>query len=258
MTGNFEIVQMKNGAPTPFFCSEELQRFTKNDLMYARLLLVIVVALCSCEKPKETIPITPENLKKVLTQYGKENPETNVVIETQYGNIKILLYEDTPLHRANFIKLIKEGHLDNAKFYRIMRQFIIQAGIYPKELAYTIPAEINSKHFHKKGALSMARSLENNPNKESSSTEFFIVHGGIYADYQVDNEAFNNKLTITPEQKQVYMTQGGDLTLDQQFTVFGEVTEGFEVIDKIAEVKTFETDKPLKEIPVKIHLPKGD
>lgn len=222
--------------------------------MHARLLLVIVVVLFSCEKPKETIPITAENLKEVLTKYGNENPETEVLIETQYGNIKIRLYEDTPLHRANFIKLIKEGQLDNAKFYRIVRQFIIQAGIYPKEFAYTLPAEINSKYFHKKGALSMARSLENNPNKESSSTEFFIVHGGVYAGYQVDNEAFNNKVTITPEQKQVYMTQGGDLSLDQQFTVFGEVTEGFEVIDKIAEVKTFETDKPTKEIPLKISI----
>lgn len=245
---------MRNGVYAPFFCSGELQRFTESDLMYARLLLVILVALFSCEKPKKTIAITPENLKEVLTQYGKENPETEVLIETSFGNIKLRLYEDTPLHRANFIKLIKEGQLDNAKFYRIVRQFIVQAGVYPKELPYTLPAEINNKYFHKKGALSMARSLENNPNKESSSTEFFIVHGGVYADYQVENEAFNNKVTITPEQKQVYMTQGGDISLDQQFTVFGEVTEGLDVVDKIAEVKTYETDKPVKEIPVTVSI----
>ncbi|MBT1701918.1 peptidylprolyl isomerase [Chryseosolibacter indicus] len=214
--------------------------------------LLLFLVLFSCESRKPVIEITKENLKEVLTQYGKENPETEVTIETPYGNIRLKLYEDTPLHRANFIKLVKEGTYENAEFYRIFYQFMIQAGIYPKELPYTIPAEFNPKYIHKKGALSMARSDENNPNLESSSSEFFIVHGSTYADYQVENEESNNNLKLTDEQKKIYMEQGGYMSLDQKYTVFGEVVDGLEVIDKIASVKTFSEDKPLKKIPIKV------
>jgi peptidyl-prolyl cis-trans isomerase B (cyclophilin B) len=215
---------------------------------------LIVGLLClACEK-KGGIEITKDNVREVLTQYGKENPEKDVTIETEYGTIRLKLYEDTPLHRANFVKLIKEGAYEKAEFYRIFYQFMIQAGRYPDDLAYTIPAEFNKKYFHKKGALSMARSDENNPNKESSGSEFFIVQGSIYADYQVKQEEETNGLTLTPEQRQAYMTVGGYMSLDQDYTVFGEVTEGLDVIDKIASVKVYQQDKPLKKIPITISL----
>jgi peptidyl-prolyl cis-trans isomerase B (cyclophilin B) len=164
------------------------------------------------------------------------------------------LYDDTPLHRANFVKLIKEGYYEEAEFYRIIYQFMVQGGKYPKETGYTIPAEFNPKYIHKKGALSMARSDEDNPDMESSGSEFYIIHGSKYAGYQVDTEAENYRLTLTPEQKQIYMTQGGYMSLDQTYTVFGEVIEGLEVIDKIAEAKTFDGDKPLRKIPFKISV----
>jgi cyclophilin family peptidyl-prolyl cis-trans isomerase len=215
-----------------------------------------ILLLTSCEEKKQSIEITKENLREVLTKYGRENPENEVTIETDYGTMRVKLYEETPLHRAHFIKMIKEGVYENAEFYRIFYQFMIQAGIYPKEFNYTIPAEFNTKFIHKKGALSMARSDENNPNLESSATEFFIVHGSAYADYQVENEAFNNKLKLTEEQKATYIKQGGYMSLDQQYTVFGEVVDGLEVIDKIAEVKVYEQDKPMKKIPVKITIVK--
>ena len=219
------------------------------------ITLCIVFFICSsCGKKKEIVNINPENVKEVLTQYSKDNPETDVIIETEYGNIRIKLYEDTPLHRANFIKLIKEGFYEDAHFYRIFYQFMIQAGRYPDDLSYTIPAEFNAKYIHKKGALSMARSDENNPNKESSGSEFFIVHGSPYADYQVKQEEENNKLSLTPEQRETYMKVGGYMSLDQDYTVFGEVVEGLEVIDKIARVKVYEEDKPLKKIPITIRL----
>lgn len=205
-----------------------------------------------CEKKKPRLEITKENVNEILTAYGKNNPENEVVMETEFGVMKFKLYDDTPLHRANFVKMIKDGIYDDAEFYRIFFQFMIQAGIYPKELNYTIPPEFNKKYIHKKGALAMAQSEENNPDRRSSSTEFFIVQGSVYADYQVENEMQNNKLQLTHEQKQQYMEVGGYMSLDQQYTVFGEVTEGFEVIDKIAAVKVFEQDKPLKRIKVKI------
>jgi cyclophilin family peptidyl-prolyl cis-trans isomerase len=216
--------------------------------------LSIFLISSSCEKKKDTLNITPENVKEVLTQYGKNNPETEVIIETEYGTMRIKLYEDTPLHRANFIKLIKEGFYEEAHFYRIFYQFMIQAGRYPNDLSYTIPAEFNTKYIHKKGALSMARSDENNPNKESSGSEFFIVQGSAYADYQVKQEEENNQLTLTPEQRETYMKTGGYMSLDQDYTIFGEVVEGLEVIDKIAGVKVYEQDKPLKKIPITIKL----
>jgi cyclophilin family peptidyl-prolyl cis-trans isomerase len=226
--------------------------------MFRKLLPLFVACVFtfSCDKKKDTITVTKENVSDVLTAYAKSNPETGVLIETQYGNMKIRLYEDTPLHRANFIKHIKEGTFDDAQFYRIFYQFMIQAGIHPKELGYTIPAEFNKKYIHKKGALSMAQSEENNPDRESSATEFFIVHGSVYSASQVENEQFNSKLTLTPEQKQAYIQSGGYMSLDQQYTVFGEVTEGLDVIDKIAAVEVYEQDKPLKNIRIKLSLVK--
>ena len=102
----------------------------------------------------------------------------------------------------------------------------------------------------------MARSDENNPNLESSSTEFFIVQGSRYADYQVDEDSKSFGLQLTPEQRQTYMTEGGYMSLDQNYTVFGEVIEGIDVVDKIASVKVYNEDKPLKKIPFKISVMK--
>ena len=222
-------------------------------MKYYILLVPLIVGIVSCDK-KVVTEINPGNVKDELLRYGQENPENEVLIETEYGSMRVRLYSDTPLHRANFIKNVKEGVYDDAEFYRIYYQFMIQAGIYPKELNYTVPAEFNRTHIHKKGALSMARGDENNPEKESSSTEFFIVHGSRYADYQVEQELENLDLTLTPEQKKTYMTTGGYMSLDQEYTTFGEVVEGLEVIDKIAAVKVFNEDKPLRRIPLKISV----
>ena len=217
------------------------------------LLLFLPVFFASCDERKQT-QINPAAVEADLLAYGKENPENEVVIETSFGNMRIRLYEETPLHRANFIKNIKEGVYEEGLFYRIKYQFMIQAGIYPKELNYNVPAEFNSKFIHKKGALSMARSDENNPQLESSSTEFFIVHGSTYADYQVEQELENMGLTLTPAQKQVYINEGGYMSLDQQYTTFGEVVEGLDVIEKIAAEKVYNEDKPLRKIPMKISV----
>src|SRR6185369_8494176 len=203
---------------------------------------------------KEAIPITNENKREILLQYGKENPEKDVIIETKDGNIRLRLYDETPLHRANFIKLIKDGYYDQPEFYRIVQNFVVQGGVPMKKLEYTIPAEISPKFFHKKGALAMARSSDNNPNKESSSTEFYIVHGNKYADWEYDDEEKNTGIKTSAEQRKLYTTTGGEMSLDMQYTVFGEVVEGIEVIDKIASVKVYATERPYKKIPFEIKL----
>lgn len=219
--------------------------------------LLMVIVFSGCETKPKTIPITQENVVEVLTQYGRENPENEVLIETQHGNIRLRLFEDTPLHRANFVKLIKEGFYDDdANFYRIVYEFMIQGGDLRQNLTYRIPAEFHQKYFHKKGALSMARVSENNPEKQSSASDFFIIHGGRYTEEDVEIDSKNLNLSLTPEQKQAYITEGGYMELDQQYTVFGEVTEGLDVVDKIASEKVFDVDKPLKKIPFKISLVK--
>lgn len=218
---------------------------------YFSLLLLFLILSCA---KKEEVALTRENLKDVLTQYGKENPENEVVIETSHGTMRLRLYEDTPLHRANFIRLIKEGYYDKAEFYRIVYEFMIQGGDPDSKLNYRIPSEMNPRHFHKKGALAMARTDENNPDMESSAAEFFIIQGARYADWDIDLEAKNNGLVLTPEQRQTYLTQGGYMSLDGKYTVFGEVVEGLDVIDKIAGEKVYNEDKPLKKIPLKISV----
>ena len=218
-------------------------------------LLFLIGLTLSCGQ-KERTEITNANLKETLARYGADNPETEVLIETSFGNMRIHLYEDTPLHRANFIKNIKEGIYNEAEFYRIVYRFMIQAGIYPKELGYTVPAEFNKKYIHKKGALSMARGDENNPGLESSSTEFYIIHGSKYADYQLAQDMEEFKLDLTQEQKDIYMTEGGYMSLDLQYTVFGEVVEGLDVIEKIASVKVYNEDKPMRKIELKISVVK--
>lgn len=216
----------------------------------AFILLACIILGC---KPK-SIAITQQNVREVLTQYGKDNPENEVLIETSYGNMKLKLYEGTPLHRANFIKLIKESMFDDAEFYRVVNEFMIQGGEQALHLPYQIPAEFNKKYIHKKGALSMARPIDNNPAKESSAEQFFIVQGTRYTSDDLESEMRYFGLDLTPEQKQIYRTEGGSMELDQKFTVFGEITEGIEVIEKIARLQIQGTEAPSKKVPFKITL----
>lgn len=217
--------------------------------------IFIIIALLLVTGCKQKGPVvTKDNVREVLTQYGKENPETNVTIETSFGTIKLRLYEDTPLHRANFVKLIKDGNLDDGEFYRVVYEFMIQGGEKMLQLPYRIPSEFNPKYIHKKGALSMARMIDNNPNMESSAEQFFLIHGTRYSKEDLEAEMRYFGLSLTPEQKAIYMNEGGSMDLDQKFTVFGEVTEGLEVIEKIAKQQVQGTEAPLRKIPFTITL----
>jgi len=191
-----------------------------------------------------------------------------VIIETSYGNIKIKLYDETPLHQENFLKLVSEKFYDDQIFHRIIKGFMIQAGdpdsknaspgqpLGRGDLGYTIPAEFNRDLFHKKGALAAARLPDNiNPDKESSASQFYIVQGRVYSGSELDNMERNGiHIKFTGEQRRIYTTTGGTPHLDYSYTVFGEVTEGLEVIDKIAAVETDKRDRPLKDIKLKIRV----
>jgi cyclophilin family peptidyl-prolyl cis-trans isomerase len=236
--------------------------------------------------------------------------DTIVTMKTTLGEIKIKLYNDTPLHKQNFLKLINSSFYENVSFHRIIKDFMIQAGdpstksgndkqVSDSLKSYTIPAEVTSLHFHKKGALAAARTgIEENPEMRSSGTQFYIVQGIKYTDAELDQaelrinsnikQALFNKLIkqtsdslrvsgksstdaeiqelasvkmfdyltnnkpykIPEDQRNIYKTIGGVPRLDCTYTVFGEVTEGLDIVDRIASVPTDSKDKPLNEIRI--------
>ncbi len=252
---------------------------------------------------------------KRQTNHHMENEKRTLVkLETTMGNITVALYNETPKHRDNFIKLVKEGVYDSTLFHRVIKQFMIQAGdpdsknasdtamLGSGDVGYTIPAEFNPKFFHKKGVLAAARQGDDvNPEKASSGCQFYIVTGRKFTEPQLlgmenkineqreealfdslarqhmkeiykmrkagDNAGLlelqdtleaqareladkEEKFRFTPEQIKAYSTVGGAPHLDGSYTVFGEVTEGMEVVDNIEIAKTNRADRPVENIRI--------
>lgn len=185
-------------------------------------------------------------------------PETFIVIHTTYGDITAKLYNDTPKHRDNFIKLIKEGWYKNSPFHRVIKNFMIQGGGNAdgrQDPGYTVDAEILPNHFHKKGALSAARMGDQaNPKKNSSGCQFYIVQGQVANDQYLNSISAQTGHKFTEEEKTAYKTIGGTPHLDGGYTVFGEVISGFEVIDKIASVQTGRGDVPVTPVTMTIEI----
>jgi len=181
-----------------------------------------------------------------------QQKETVVVINTNYGTIKAKLYNDTPLHRDNFIKLVNEGWYNGSPFHRVINNFMIQGGQNKDgrvDPGYTIPAEFRDNHFHKKGALCAARQGDQvNPKKASSGSQFYIVQGQVYDDKTLDIYEERLGKVFNASQRQAYKTVGGTPHLDGDYTVFGEVTEGIDIVDKIARVKTGYMDVPVEPV----------
>ncbi len=206
-----------------------------------RILLVIITLLC--------------NQLYAQTHRAK--------IATNYGTVIIELYDGTPKHRDNFIKLANQNYFDSLLFHRVINGFVVQAGdptsknandtaqLGEGDLGYTVPAEIfPERYFHKRGALGMAR--DENPEKASSACQFYIVQGKIANDSTfIKARARTNGYEIPEEHKQIYRTIGGIPHLDSRYTVFGEVVKGMKVVDKIAVVETDKNDRPKKEVRIK-------
>lgn len=205
--------------------------------------------------------------QKTDTKGVTNNKKNYVLLQTDYGNMKILLYEETPLHRENFIKLVKSGFYDGLLFHRVINGFMIQGGDPESRNAqpgamlgnggpgYTIPAEFVPKYFHKKGVIAAAREGDNvNPMKESSGSQFYIVQGRIYNEAIMQKIAAQMNKTFSAEQIKAYGTIGGSPWLDNDYTVFGEVVEGLDVIDKIAAVKCGPNDRPVEDVRMTIKI----
>jgi len=243
----------------------------------------------------------------LLTNCSANGP-AKIQLFTEFGTIEIILYEKTPLHRDNFIKLVNEGYYDGLLFHRVIKEFMIQAGDPNSKNArpgdrlgsgspgYTVPAEFVPEYFHKRGALAAART--NNPEKASSGSQFYIVQGKVFTDadldqvevqigqqyarqmfaqYQKEEEeamqkagqkvdadsaqmrAFrrasawlnDNPYRMPEEHRQVYKTIGGTPHLDGEYTVFGEVVKGMEIVDKIAELETDDISRPKTDVRIK-------
>jgi len=184
--------------------------------------------------------------------------QTKILIETEFGNMTAVLYNETPQHRDNFVKLVKQGWYNGSIFHRVIKNFMIQGGGQEDKIndpGYKVPAEFVPNYFHKKGALAAARQSDQvNPKKASSGSQFYIVQGQILNDQQLDMFQKQTNKTMSPERRAAYKTIGGTPHLDDQYTVFGEVISGLEVIDKIAAVQTGPGDKPLKEVKMKITI----
>ncbi len=180
------------------------------------------------------------------------------IIHTDYGDIKGYLYNDTPKHRDNFVKLVNEGWYNGSVFHRVIKEFMIQGGHNASgkvDPGYTIPAEILPNHFHKRGALAAARQPDYvNPEKESSGSQFYIVQGRVFNDPTLNMMAQQNGTTFNEEQRKAYTTVGGAPHLDGGYTVFGQVADGYDVIDKIAAVKTKPGDRPVNDVKMTIEI----
>lgn len=204
----------------------------------------------------------------------KKDRKRDVLMQTTMGDIVIRLSDSTPLHRDNFLKLVKVGFYDSVLFHRVIKDFMIQGGDPDSKRAaagkplgnggpgYTVPAEFRKTLFHKKGVIAAARTGDNmNPTKASSGSQFYIVQGKVFTDAGLDSvETFRlNGRKIPIEQRAVYKTIGGTPHLDQGYTVFGEVVKGLDVIDKIATTETIKNpnrdpkvagDRPVQDVRI--------
>lgn len=191
-------------------------------------------------------------------------PGTRVKITTDSGVMVIRLYDKTPQHRDNFIKLTNEHFFDSLLFHRVISQFMIQGGdpqskyaqpgqmLGSGDVGYTIPAEFDTSLIHKKGALAAART--ENPAKASSGCQFYIVQGKTWSDADLNNIDMQRGVKYSTAQRNIYKTIGGTPFLDMGYTVFGEVESGLNVIDKIASVPKAPGDRPLADVRMKIEV----
>lgn len=201
----------------------------------------------------------------IILTYGCTEKNTVVVIDTSYGQMKAELYDSTPKHKENFIKLAKDGYYDGLLFHRVIEGFMIQGGDPDSRNAapnttlgnggpdYKIAPEIGAPHF--RGTLAAARQGDAvNPQKKSSGSQFYIVHGKPVTDAELDRIEKKYGITYNDAQRSKYKEVGGTPVLDMEYTVFGELISGFDVLDKIASVQTSGANRPVEDVIMNITI----
>ena len=194
----------------------------------------------------------------------KSKKDEVITIATDKGTMRFILFDETPKHKANFLKLTKENFYDGLLFHRVIDDFMLQGGdpnsknakpddiLGKGENGYKVPAEFNAKLFHQKGALAAAR--DNNPAKESSGCQFYIVEGRKWSKTDLAKQSARAARKLTEDQKKVYETVGGTPHLDGAYTVFGQLIDGMDVVDKIASVSIDERNRPEKDVSMKVSV----
>lgn len=246
--------------------------FTKSMSNLPKLIVLFCVALMmntSCSSAKnqqeENEKVNNNEAFPVESEIKKDSMKNNtkILISTTLGDITIILYEETPQHRDNFIKLVNENYYDGVLFHRIIKEFMIQTGDPDSKNAkpnvqlgmggpgYTTPAEFVPSLYHKRGAVAAARTGDQiNPQKASSGSQFYIVDGRKWTTVELNQIAAQTGKQFSPEQIETYTTIGGVPFLDADYTVFGEVISGMEVVDKIASQPKDRFDRPTADIKI--------
>lgn len=212
-----------------------------------------------------TMLITPDRVAQSQDLVSDSNQR--IKISTSMGDMVFKLYNETPAHRDNMIKLINEGFFTDQLFHRVIKDFMIQGGDPQSAGAepgvrlgnggpgYTVPAEFNENLFHKKGALAAARQGDQvNPEKASSGSQFYLVQGRVFTEEELQLLRERGMDKISEEAAEVYRTIGGTPHLDGAYTVFGEIVEGMDVLDRISEVPTDRFDRPVEDVVYSISL----
>jgi peptidyl-prolyl cis-trans isomerase A (cyclophilin A) len=203
------------------------------------------------------------NIESFLSEYFRKNPERRVRVITRLGTLKVRLFDDTPLHTANFLMMTKRNYFTGTEFIRVAPNFVVQGGNNESEIekvkriligSYTMPPEFKKERIHKKGILSMARAYKNNPDKRSSAYYFFFVQGQKFNEPQLMAIERDSEMIIPDWKRKIYKTIGGAPHLDNEHTVFGEIYEGLDVLDKMAAVKTDGGEWPIDPLIMQIDV----
>lgn len=236
------------------------------------LALLMLTALAAGAQTKTKKPPVKSPAKPAVRKPMPVSRERLVELTTDYGTMVLKLYDSTPQHRDNFIRLVQSGFYDSLLFHRVIQGFMIQGGDPASKNADStamlgggsapgerIPAEFKPAFFHKKGALAAAR--DNNPQKASSNCQFYIVQGNRIPVEQLNQQeqsvkanAGNPNFRYSDGQKEIYQRMGGTPFLDQNYSVFGEVVSGLDVIDRIAAVEKGQADRPRKDVRMKMRM----
>ena len=234
-------------------------------------MLILPVGFSQTKTPKKLVKkiavVSSQSknpVKDTIVTADKNLTDIRIKITTDLGIIIVKLSDKTPKHRDNFVKLVKEHFYDSLLFHRVINSFMIQGGD-PKsknarpgillgsgEVGYKIPAEFDTTLYHKKGALAAAR--DNNPEKASSGCQFYIVEGKKYGNSELDIIEIKNNIKFSAAKRMTYKINGGTPALDMNYTVFGEVETGMEVVDEIAARPTDGNNRPVADIKMKMEV----